>query len=240
VSKVSALKIALAAVVAACAGCGGSGSGGSAPPVPTAPAPTSFNLAAARQSWDTSGLTAQFQVSGNTLDGASISGVLDYDESPAGAATVNGQPAVSQTITGTGTLNGAPYSSSEVDYSSPNGETLIWSSTNDFDVAQSPFVWPSTISIGDTGVLGTFSAYTDDTMVLPQGTKQVSYIVKANPADPNSVIFALIANWSYVTGTYEEEDDYVITASGAGSTISRLTIRQASFGATANLVLQAN
>jgi hypothetical protein len=236
--KVSRFKATISAVAITCAGCGGGGSNGSAASAP--PTPTSFNLAAARQSWDTNGLSAQFQVSGNNLDGTSLSGVVDYDASPAVSATVSGQPATAQTITATGTIDGAPYFSSETDYSDPSGDTLIWSSSGDFDVAQSPFVWPSTISIGDTGVLGTFSAYSDDTMVLPIGTKTVSYMVNSNPADPNTVIFELISNWNYATGTYTEEDDYTITASGAGSTISSVTLQQTFLGATANLILQAN
>jgi hypothetical protein len=227
------------ALVIACAGCGGGGSGGTAP-APSAPPPTSFNLAAARQSWDTNGLTGQFQITGNDLEGDPISGSADYDASPAASTTVDGQPAMGQTITITGTVNGAAYSSSETDYSDPSGDTLIWNSSGDFDVAQSPFVWPSTIAIGDAGTLGTFSAYSDDTLVMPIGTKVVTYSVKANPDDPNTAIFALLAVWTYSTGTYTEEDDYIVTATGIGSSISRLTLQQSFLGGTANLVLQAN
>jgi hypothetical protein len=232
------LKVPLyAALIITCAGCGG---GGTAPAPSAPPPPTSFNLAAARQSWAANGLTVHFQVTGNDLDGKAISGSADYDASPAASTTADGQPAVSQVITITGTVNGAPYSSSETDYSDPSGDTLMWNSSGDFDVAQSPFSWPSTIAIGDSGTLGTFSAYSDETLVVPIGTKIVTYSVRANPTDPNTAVFALLAVWTYSTGGYNEEVDYTVTASGAGSTISRLTMQHSFLATMANLVLQAN
>lgn len=226
-----------AALMIACAGCGSSGTA----PAPSAPPPpTSFNLAAARQSWNTNGLTVHFQVTGIDLEGNAISGSADYDASPTASTTVDGQPAMVQAITITGTVNGAPYSSSETDYSDPSGDTLIWNSNGDFDIVQSPFAWPSTVAIGDSGTLGTFSAYSNDTLVMPIGTKIVTYSVKANPADPNTAVFALLAIWTYSTGAYNEEEDYIITASGAGSTISRITMQRSFLATKANLVLQAN
>jgi hypothetical protein len=145
-------------------------------------------------------LLAHGQVSSVILGGdALVSGVSTsftgsgtLTLAPSVATTFNGTAGVSQTevISGTVTTAGqsANYASSVTDYYSSGAPTFLGESANgEYDVAQTPFNYPTMIDGGSTGILGTLDRYTDSTMGVSLGTIQVSYSVLP-PTDPISTV----------------------------------------------------
>ncbi len=69
----------------------------------------------------------------------------------------------------------APYSTNVTDYyAGSEGAFLGEASSGEYDVAQSPIVFPTMVVGGSSGILGTLSRYTDNTMSVSLGTEQVS------------------------------------------------------------------
>jgi hypothetical protein len=194
--------------------------GGSSTPAP--PPPTSFDVAAALADVATSGLSINMTVSGTVNDNA-VTGTATFTEAPAVAATFNGMAALSQTVTITGTLNAGgqqvPYASTGVDYTTPAHEALGLSTAAEYDVAQAPFSYPSSVVVGSTAVVGTFSRYTDSTMSVSLGTIDASYAVKADPTNSNAVIVEVIEQYFDTAhiNVQNGQTNFIVTASGGVS-----------------------
>jgi hypothetical protein len=197
--------------------CGGAND--SAPMQP----PANFDLQAGIKEMVTDGLSSNVAFSGTaTVDGVStaFTGSGTFTRPPAVSATFNGTTALSQTTTVAGSVIAAgqttPYSSSVTDYyASSDGALLGEVSASEYDVAQAPILFPTTVMGGSSGTLGTVSRYTDSTMSVSLGTAQVSYFVMA-PVDPSSPIGVAVTTKIYDTqNTLIETDvtNYTMTAS---------------------------
>lgn len=196
--------------------CGGGG--GSSTPAP----PTSFDMAAALANVATNGLSINMTVSGS-VNGNAVTGTATFTEAPAVAVTFNGMAALSQTTTISGTLNvgglQVPYASTGVSYTTTAHEPLALSTAAEYDVAQAPFSYPSSVVVGSTAVLGTFSRYTDSTMSVSLGSIDASYVVKADPTNSNAVIVELIEQY-FDTGHVNVQNgqtNLIVTATGGVS-----------------------
>jgi hypothetical protein len=171
------------------AACGGGDGNTTRPPPP----PTTFNLQAGVGNMLAHGLSVNVTLSGTVnVNGTSqpFTGTGAYSRSPGSSTTFNGTAAVSQVEAISGTVSAAgqsqPYSTSVTDFYAPGNSAFVGEvDSNEYDVAQAPFVFPTSIVGGSSGVLGTVSRYTDKTMSVPIGTAQLSYST-LSPVDPGS------------------------------------------------------
>jgi hypothetical protein len=211
----------------AAAACGGGGGGG--PPPPTGP---SYNLAAGLANLAVSDVSAAMTVTG-TLNGFNLTGSMQLTQTAAAAATFNAAPALMQatTVTGTfvtqqdGPVPGVIYSFAL--YTSSANATLgldtNFNSSLTHAIADPSFEFPSSVQVGDSGVLGVMRLYLDG--MQTENTLQVSYTVNSNPQNTDSVIvevsYAYLGDGGYGGQTYQF--DYVLTAAGT-MTLQSLSI----------------
>jgi hypothetical protein len=195
--------------------CGGGGSN------PAAPSSNNFDVQTGMAKMVTNGLSANVSLSGTVVvNGVStaFTGSGTFTRPPAVSATFDGTAALSQTTTVAGTITTnvqtAPYSTSVTDYYASSDSAFLGEvSSNEYDVAQAPILFP-TMVVG-SGTLGTLSRYTDSTMSVSLGTAQVSYVVMI-PVDPGSPIGIAVTTKIYDTqNTLLETDvtNYTMTSS---------------------------
>jgi hypothetical protein len=183
---------AVAMITATLVACGGSngGSGGMSPP----PAAT-YNLQAGIANMVAMGLTANVSLSGSvTTNGVStpFTGTGTYTLSKGSSATFNGTAASAQMESLSGTITAAgqssPLSTSVTNYYATSSSAFLGQDEGtEFDVAQTPFDWPTSITGASGGPLGTVLRYTDKTMSVSIGKADVTYSV-LSPVDPGSQI----------------------------------------------------
>jgi hypothetical protein len=197
--------------------------GGNNTAAPMQPPPANFDLQSGMAKMVANGLSSNVALSGTvTVNGLStaFTGSGTFTRSPAVSATFNGTAAMSQTTTVAGSITAAgqtnPYSTSVTDYyASSDGAFLGEVSASEYDVAQAPISFPTTVVGGSSGTLGTLSRYTDSTMSVSLGTVQVSYSVMA-PVDPGSPIGVAVTTKIYdAQNTLIETDvtNYTMTSS---------------------------
>ena len=201
--------------------CGG---GNSAMPTPSA----NYDLQAGIKQMVSSGLSSNVALSGTaTVNGAStpFTGSGTLMRPPASAATFNGTAASSQITTVAGTISVAgqstPYSTSVTDYyAASDGAFLGEVSSSEFDVAQAPILFPTSVVGGSSGILGTLSRYADSTMSVSLGTVQISYSVVLAPVDPGSPIGIAVTTKIYDTQNTIVETDITNYTMTSGAVIS--------------------
>ena len=200
--------------------CGGGGGGGSAAPPPA----TTYDLQTGISNLVRQGQTGNVALSGTALvngNPVSFTGTGTLTLAPSVAATFNNTAALSQTQTIAATITAAgqttSLSASVVNYyDSGNDAFLAETSHVTYDVAQSPFTYPTMVVGGSTGTLGTISNYTDSTMSVSVGTTEVTYAVTA-PVDPGSPILVKVTNLSKdPMGNVTETDVTSYTLTGGG------------------------
>jgi hypothetical protein len=210
------LAVCFAILIAACGG-------GNGYVAPMQPPPANFDLQTGIANMVTDGLSSNVALSGTvTVNGAStaFTGSGTFMRPPAMSATFNGTAALSQTTTVSGSIMTAgqttPYSTSVTDYYAGGDSALLGEvSKSEYDVAQAPIVFPTTLMGGSSGTLGTLSRYTDSTMSVALGTAQVSYST-LTPVDPGSPIGIAVTVKIYDTqNTLIETDvtNYTMTSS---------------------------
>jgi hypothetical protein len=198
-SRTSTTFAAVAGILAiALTACGGGGGGGSAAPPPA----TTYDLQTGISNLVSKGLTSNVALSGTVIASGqtvSFTGTGTLTLAPSVAATFNNTAAASQTqtISGTVTANGQsrPFGpTSVVDYyASGTNAFLGETGSSEYDVAQTPFTYPTMVVGGSAGTLGTISRYQDSTMSVPLGTTEVTYAVTA-PVDPSSPVLVKLTN----------------------------------------------
>jgi hypothetical protein len=238
-SRTSIAFAAVAGIFAiALTACGGGGGGGSTAPPPA----TTYDLQKGISNLVSQGQTGNLTLSGTALvngNPVSFTGTGTLTLAPSVAATFNNTAALSQTQTIAGTITAAGQTTSlgatsVVDYYSGNDAFLGETSSVTYDVAQSPFTYPTMVVGGSTGTLGTISNYTDSTMSVSVSTTEVTYAVTA-PVDPGSAVLVKVTNVTKdPMGNVIETDvtSYTLTGSGV------LTITSAS-AQSANITLLA-
>jgi hypothetical protein len=208
-------ELAVGSFVIALSACGGGGSGGIGP--------ASYNLQAGYVNLINTGLTADVNLSGTIVvngTSAAITGTGSVDLSPGVATTFNNSQALSQTETATGTVTAdgqsAPFTSSQDDFYAPgSGAVLGQSDTGEYDVAQTPFTYPSSVMGGSSGNLGTLSRYTDSTMGVSLGTAQVSYAVSGAQSAGGPVAVQVTTQIYDTQNTLSETDVTVYSLTSA-------------------------
>jgi hypothetical protein len=209
-------------LTAACFGllfsaCGGNGYNAAAP------SSANFDLQTGIAKMVTNGLSANVSLSGMvSVNGVSttFTGSGTFTRAPAVNATFNGTAASSQTTTVAGTITTAgqtaPYSTSVTDYYASSDDAFLGEvSGSEYDVAQTPLIFPTMVVGGSSGILGTLSRYTNSSMSVSLGTAQVSYSVMA-PVDPGSPIGVVVTTKIFDTqNTLIETDvtNYTMTSS---------------------------
>ncbi len=176
----------LAILVSACGG--GGGGGGAAVAVPVVSA-SSFSMPAVLADQVNNGYTQNFSISGTQVVGGTtfnVTGTGTITVAPASNAVFEGQVALqnSSTTTVTLTVNGitAPPVTETSQSFSTTSYAPLGMSNGEYWVVQGVPVIPATVKVGDTGVIGTYTRYTDNTKTSVLGTAQASYVVEADTA----------------------------------------------------------
>jgi len=218
--------VAAVSLAFALSGCGGGGGGGGA----MAPAPTgSYDLQAGISMLVSAGLSSDVTVSGSLLVNGSttpLSGSGTVTFSAGVSATFNGTAALSQTENVSATLMAAgqstQYSSAVADYYASASNAYLGQTGNEYDVAQTPFTYPTTVSGGESAVLGTVSRYSDSTMSVSLGSAQISYQVTAATSTGGPVLVAITEQYYDTQNNLIETDviSYDLTAAGVLSLAS--------------------
>jgi hypothetical protein len=185
-------------------GCGGGGGGGGSSSSGPVASPSAFSMATVRAHRTLNGASLLNKILSGTLSynnsSYAISGTLSFTLSPPTTTTFDSQTALENTVTETGSIsvsvNGQsstlPVASTAQVYSTTNYSPLGATSANEYDVFQGTANIPSSVKVGDTGVIGTYNLYTDSSMATQTGRMQESYLVEADTA--NSVIIDIIDN----------------------------------------------
>jgi len=218
--------VVVALLASALTACGG----GSSTLATTTPTATSFDLQTGVTGLVMNGQTATVALSGTAIvSGSSVpftgSGTLTL--APGVTTTFNGAGALSQTETISGTVTAAgqstAYSSSVTDFYATGNDAFVGETgTSEYDVAQAAFTYPTAVMAGSSGVLGTTSNYTDNTMGVALGTTQVSYAVTAVSGSSSSVMVAVTDQVYDTQSTLVETDvtNYSLTDAGVLSLVS--------------------
>ena len=211
--------------------CGGGSGVSTSDPAPT---PGTFNLLAARQAWLAKPLNEPVTVSG------SFSGSATFSTT----AITNGQCCGQSSATYYGEGIGAdgnfqilfnvyyandPQLEILAIQQAPGFNVLFTGATAEFDLAQNPIALPSTISVGETGE-ATLLRYTDSTESVSLGTRAMSWKTLANAADVSGQTCLFQVTFINADGSGTEVDTYIITATGAGSTVQSITTSQMAQG----------
>jgi len=208
-----AILLPMAALLGACGGGGGGDS--------LAPGPSTYDIAAGVSGLVTKGMNANLAVSGSlTINGVPLplTGTGTLALAPATTGTFNGAAVKTQAVSINVTVvaGGQSASSSSIvsDHYDPTTFALLGeTSPGEYDVAQSPIVFPAMVMAGSKGTLGTLSRYADSTQGVSLGTVQISYLVKA-PVNASAPAVVELTNTAYDThgAIFETEvRDYSLT-----------------------------
>ena len=190
------------------AGCGGGGGGGSSAPGPVT-STLSFPLQSAHNAFVAGGVTRSFTVSITAVSGASTvtcSGTGTLAASPATtAATFEGKPALSALSTVTITTSASPgcnaatITTTLTDYYDSNFVALGHNTVGgDYGVFLTAPSLPTSAKVGDAGILGTETLYTNSTKTTSVGTSAVTFALEADTA--NTAIVNVKSTDSDATG----------------------------------------
>jgi hypothetical protein len=218
--------------------CGGGGSVSGGPPAVT------YNLQAGYTHLINTGLTANVTLSGTALvNGVSVpfTGTGTLTLSPAVSTIFHNSTALAQSETISGTVTAAgqqsPYSSTVIDYYAGSYAVLGQSATNEYDVVQSPFTFPTSVIGGSSAMLGTASRYTDSTLSVSLGMTQISYFTMA-PVDPGSPVEVQLTNKIYDTQNTLVETDVTTYSLTANEVISFISATAQSASGTLSVTAQ--
>jgi hypothetical protein len=224
-------RVSMIVVAALLAGALNACGGGNSTLAGSTPAATSFDLQTGITGLVASGQTASVTLSGTAVvSGSSVpftgSGTLTL--APGVSATFNGEGAQSQTETISGTITSSGQTSTftpiavEEFYATGNDAFLGDTGTNEYDVAQAAFTYPSSVVAGSSGMLGTTSDYTDSSMSTPLGTTQVSYAVTAIAGSTTSLMVAITSQINDTQNNPLETDvtNYSLTDDGVLTLVS--------------------
>ena len=173
--------LCLVALLSACGG-GGGGGGGSAAPSGPVTSTLSFPLQSAYNTLIAGGVTKTATITGT------CSGTATFTTTAAtGGATFEGttgrlSAVATQT---TNVTNCTPPSSTRTltEYYDTNYAPLGFNiSGGIYGVFLTPPLFPISVTVGNTGFLGTENLYTDSTHSVPVGTQDLSYVIEADTA----------------------------------------------------------
>lgn len=208
------------ALVVGLAGCGGGGGGGGGAPAATGPVTStlSFPIATGVRALTANGLSKNFTVTGSCTG----TGTKTVAPATTGAIFegVTGFSSVS-TITATLAAGCNSISQSSTSYVDTNYTPLGFNSIGvNYGVYLTPPAYPTSVSVGATGIIGTENLYTNSTKSVGNGTVTSSYVVTADTASTAIInLIAKIYNASALL-TATEQDFYKVDASGTVTPLS--------------------
>jgi hypothetical protein len=237
--RVSDAVAVLGSLAVGLSACGGGGGVSGGPPAVT------YNLQAGYTHLINTGLTANVTLSGTALvNGVSVpfTGTGTLTLAPAVSTIFHNSTALAQTETISGTVTAAgqqaPYSSSVVDYYAAGSYAVLGqSATNEYDVVQTPFTFPTSVIGGSSGMLGTASRYTDSTLSVSLGMTQISYFTMT-PVDPGSPVAVQFTNKIYDTQNTLVETDVTTYSLTANEVISFISATAQSASGTLSVTAQ--
>jgi hypothetical protein len=197
----------------------------------------SYDLRAGITNMVAQGFRVNVTLSGSVLVNGSpalINGSGVYTLSAGVNATFNGSAALSQiqTLSGSALVGGqsTPISQNVTAYYTSGSSEFLGqiAASGEYDVAEAPFQYPTSVEGGSTGYLGTTLRYTDSTMSVSLGTAQTIYVITA-PSTQGGPIGIAITTTSYdKTNTLVETDetDYSMTSSNVISFVAASTQNQ--------------
>lgn len=208
------LALILSLVTLNLVGCGGGGGGSGGTNVST----LSFPLQTGYRSIIINGLQKTFSVSG------SCSGTGTKTSAPANtSATFENQQAFSSVGTLTANLS-SPCNSIAQSYTSYVDTNYVPLGMNsvgvNYGVYLTPPTLPSSVRVGDTGIIGTENLYTNSSKSVSNGTMVMSYVVTADTANTATVTLISKMYNSSSTLTATEQDVYRIDSTGTLTPIS--------------------
>lgn len=166
--------------------CGGGGGGGGSGPVASV---SSFSMPAVLADQINNGYTQNFSVSGTQIVGGTtynVTGTGTITVAPAINTVFEGQVALQNTSTVNATLTvdsvNFPVTDTSQSFSTTSSYAPLGMSNGEYWVVQGVPVIPATVNVGDSGVIGTYTRYTDNTKAIVLGTAQASYVVEADTA----------------------------------------------------------
>jgi len=224
-------------LLAGLSGCGGGGGGGGAPSGPVT-STLSFPVQSGMNTLFANGFAKSFTISGT------CSGSGTRTAGPATTATTfEGVAALSAV----GTINFSytnctPATTAQTFtayYNSSNYLPLGMNSVGvNYAVYLTPPTYPTSVTVGGTGIIGTQTLYTDSTKTTGNGHVDGSYVVTADTA--STAIVTMIGKIYNAAGTLTatEQDAWRITATGALTPVS--VDIQAANGSTNHLVWTYN
>lgn len=201
----------ICAIAGLLAGC--SGGGGESSPTTPIQAVTSFPLQSGYKSLIANGLTKSFTVSG-TCSGTGTK----TSAAATTAATFEGVSGFSAAVTLTMSLSScspASIAQTSTAYFDSNYVPLGMNSVGvNYGVYAAPLAIPSSVKVGDTGLIGTMNLYTNSTKATSNGSQQLSYVVEA---DSTTTAIVNLIGRVYSAGntlTATEQDRYRIDSVG--------------------------
>lgn len=199
-------------------GCGGGG-GSDTPSTPSSIPVTNFPLQAAYKARVASGVVDNFAVSG------SCSGTASSTTSSPVASSFEGASAFASTQTFTVNFTNCSPSSNAVTVTSyyDTNYTSLGSSVAGAEYSKyltPPNPLPATVRVGDTGVYGTVTIYTDSTKSVSTGQRAQSYVIEADT--PTTAIANFISKSYNSIGqlTSTQQSRYRIAGDGSLTTVS--------------------
>jgi len=233
----------IVAILVATTGCGGDGGGSSAPPGPVT-STLSFPLRSGLNTLFANGQTISLTANGTPateITNGLCSGTLNETTGSAtGGATFEGAlalAAVSVTTISFSNCIPAFSTSTATDYYDTNFLPLGFEEQGgDYGVLLVPPIIPDSVMVGDAGIVGTITLYTDSTKAIGNGRLDWSFVVEPDTAA--TAIVNLISK-SYDASSqllYTEQDRYRITSTGALTLVS--VDVQYTFPFTAHLVFR--
>lgn len=183
--------IAALSMAASLVACGGGGGDGDTQSTST----LTFNLESAYKALIASGQTANFKITASN----SCTGTATITSSPANTSTTFESKAAvtSTTVYNFSYTNCTPATISEttVNYYDTNYLLLGTAAQGgNYLVVNGSLNVPSSIKVGDAGVLGSMTRYTNSTKLTVNGSAQLSYVVES---DTSSTALVTIATKSY-------------------------------------------
>lgn len=217
-------RIAYCLIALLVAGCGGGGGGSSAPVASTITFPVRSGLSTSAANGHTVTLTANGTAATESTNGL-CSGSLNQSTGPATTATTfEGAPALSATtVVSISFSNCTPASSTETTtgYYDSNYLPLGFSQLGGvYGVYLVPPAIPNSAKVGDVGVVGSITLYTDSTKTTGAGREDVSYKVEADTATTALVTIIIKRYDASNVIQFTEQDQYRMSSNGVMTLIA--------------------
>lgn len=222
------LLVLFSAALTACGGGGGGGGGGG-----TVSSTNTFNLQSGYVALASTGWSKTFTITGTCSGTIAITqGAATTATNFESAAALSGNSVVTTTFSNCNPPSSASTSTRYYDSNYiPKGYSI---QGGNYAVYASAPTLPTSVRVGDVGVIGTLNLYTNNTKSTSAGREDSSYVIEADTA--TTAIVNVISKYYNAAGTLTltEQDRYRMAADGSLTAIS-LDLQYAN-GSTTRLI----